>query len=348
MTMRPVYTFSGCLLILFFTAAIGLVGCDSSSSNGTTIRAPLSEENVESTLEWVEDSVTGCRLVDASMASAPLALMQKVASDDRLSSQMRAAGLTSSDELLPGNCGGELRITRRHGEADGLKDGHSKTTYDFDDFRFCFSDENSGDELEFKIDGTFIDYEKGTPGDDGPIVYKRTAETAGKITVKTPDGVISVILDDLTQTYGKPGTGGPGIPDSQNPDAITIKELILNFETEGVKHTIRRVEADVYENEDGNDVIEIYKGRYYTKVPNTNIMAYLDIYTTRPLIVDSGDGHLIEGALAFKGARGDIVEVSPGTTKGLFVMTRNGKALDRNMDCSDVDIPLLDMLMGLD
>jgi len=348
MTMRPIYTFSGCLLILFFAAAAGLVGCDSSSDSDRAVRAPLSEENVESTLEWVEDSVTGCRLVDASMASAPLSLVQKVASDDRLASQMRAAQLTSSDEVVPGNCGGELRITRRHGEADGLKEGHSKTTYDFDDFRFCFSDESSGDEVEIKIDGRFTDYEKGTPGDDGPVVYKRSAETAGKVTAKTPDGIISVILEDLTQTYGKPGAGGPGIPDRQNPDVITIKELILNFETEGVKHTIRRLEAEIYENEDGNDVIEIHNGRYYTKVPNTNLMAYLDIDTTRPLIVDSGDGHLIEGALAFEGARGDIVEVSPGTTKGLFVVTRNGKALDRNMDCSDVDIPLLDMLMGLD
>ena len=347
MTMRPVYTFSGCLLMLFFTAATGLVGCDS-SSNGTTIRAPLSEENVESTLEWVEDSVTGCRLVDASLTSAPLALMQKVASDDRLASQMRAAGLTSSDEVLSGNCGGELRIIRRHGEADGLKDGHSKTIYDFKDFRFCFSDESSGDELEFKIDGTFIDYEQGTPGEDGPVVHARTAETDGKLIVKTPDGVISVILDGLTQVYGNPGAGGPGIPDRQNPDAITIKELILNFETEGVKHTIRRVEADVYENEDGNDVIEVYDGRYYTKVPNTKITAYLEIYTSPPLVVDSDEGHLISGALVFQGAKGDIVEVSPGTKEGLFVITRNGKALDRNMDCSDVDIPLLDMLMGLD
>jgi hypothetical protein len=174
---------------------------------------------------------------------------------------------------------------------------------------------------------------KAPPVSDGPIISGFRANTEGKLTIQTDDETISISLDGLRVKYGNPSTWEPDPPTAANPDRLTIKQVSVDLKNQKISHTLKNVEADIHESGD-NQIMEIYSGTYNTG------RDYVDVYTTNPVVIDDF-GNMTGGTIAIEGD-GDIVTISraPGTPAGVLELRRNGVKINKNLDCSEIEIPL--------
>lgn len=333
MTMKRFYVLSACTMLFFAAAIFGLFACGGSSSSGDSggsgSKAQLSEARVVESLTVIEDTVPGCRVTDASMAAAPIALMKSAISNDSALSNIRNMSAFQLDEIA-GDCGGTLRIDSEH------KSGN--TTYLVDFNNFCFYDEETVTPQEVIIHGKLKGVEEGTPSGFGPIISGFRANTEGKLTIQTDDETISISLDDLRVKHGNPSTWEPDPPTAANPDRLTIKQVSVDLKNQKISHTLKNVEAEIHESGD-NQIMEIFSGTYNTGSD------YVDVYTTTPVVIDE-EGNMTGGTIAVEGGD-DIVTISraPGTPAGVLEIERNGVKINKNLDCSEIEIPLSDMLL---
>ncbi len=322
------------MMLLLLLSAV-LTGCEGSDNGG--ILAPLNEDNVNETLEWAGQTIPGCRLTGTAAMPASAALMQAAIDASSISSQIDADA--PPFQRILGNCPGspgELTITRLRGAVDGLKEGFQRATYVFD--HLCIIDESLGIPQEVTINGTFIEQTESASDDPDDPVHRHTARTDGKMKVTSPDETIWIALNDYTLAYGSPGEA----PNRNHPDELTIKTLTFEFQKENTRHSLRNIKADIYEQGD-NRVIDIYQGRYYI-----GTRPYLKLFTDPPLLFSKTSENLTGGALVFSGARGARATVAPSAqSAAVFEFQFNGRPLDRNLDCTDFDMPILDILTGL-
>lgn len=332
MIVKRFYVLSGCTILFFAVAIFGLFACGGSSSGGSGgsgDKAELSEARVEESLTVIEDSVPGCQVKNTSMAAAPIVLMKSAISNDSALSNVRNMSAYQLDEIQ-GDCGGTLNIDEDH------KSGNTTYTVDFNNF--CFYDEETAIQQEVIINGKIKGVEEGTPSESGPIISGFRANTEGKLAIQTDDETISISLDDLRVKHGNPSTWEPDPPTAGNPDVLTIKQVSIDMKNQKISHTLKNIEAEIHESGD-NQIMEIYSGTYNTGKD------YVDVYTTNPVVIDDF-GNMTGGTIAVEGD-GDIVTISraPGTPAGVLELERNGVKIDKNLDCSEMDIPLLDMSM---
>ncbi len=332
--MKRLHAVAGYMMLLIILLT-GLIGCEGSDNGG--ILAPLSEDNVNETLEWAEQTIPGCRLTGTAAMPTSAALMQAAINESNISSQIDADA--PPFQRILGNCPGspgELTITRLQGHADGLKEGLQRATYVFDNL--CIIDESLGIPQEVTINGIFIEQtEKDSDDPDAPV-HRQTARTDGKIKVTSPDETIWIALNDYNLAYGSPGE----TPSRNHPDELTIKTLSFEFQKENTKHSLRNIRADIYEEGDSR-VIDIFQGRYYI-----GSRPYLKLFTDPPLLFNKTSENLTGGALVFSGARGARATVAPSAqSAAVFEFKFNGKPLDRNLDCTDFDMPILNILTDL-
>lgn len=332
MTVKRFYVLSACTMLFFAAAIFGLFACggSSSSSGGSGSKAQLSEARVVESLTVIEDTVPGCRVTNTSMAAAPIALMKSAIDNDGALSNIRNMSAFQLDEIA-GDCGGTLSIDSEH------KSGN--TTYSVVFNNFCVYDEETVIPQEVIIHGKLKGVEEGTPSPDGPIISGFRANTEGKLTIQTDDETISISLDDLRVKHGNPSTWEPDPPTAANPDRLTIKQVSIDLKNQKISHTLKNIEADIHESGD-NQIMEIYSGTYNTG------RDYVDVYTTNPVVIDDF-GNMTGGTIAIEGDGGDIVTISraPGTPAGVLELRRNGVKINKNLDCSDIEIPLLDMFL---
>lgn len=333
MTMKRFYVLSACTMLFFAAAIFGLFACGGSSSSGDSggsgSKAQLSEARVVESLTVIEDTVPGCRVTDASMVAAPIALMKSAISNDSALSNIRNMSAFQLDEIA-GDCGGTLRIDSEH------KSGNTTYTVDFNNF--CSYEEETVTPQEVIIHGKLKGVEEGTPSDFGPIISGFRANTEGKLTIQTDDETISISLDDLRVKHGNPSTWEPDPPTAANPDRLTIKQVSVDLKNQKISHTLKNVEAEIHESGD-NQIMEIFSGTYNTGSD------YVDVYTTTPVVIDE-EGNMTGGTIAVEGGD-DIVTISraPGTPAGVLEIERNGVKINKNLDCSEIEIPLSDMLL---
>jgi hypothetical protein len=333
MTVKRFYLLSGCTMLFFAAAIFGLFACGGSSGGGSGGsgggKAELSEARVVESLTIIEDTVPGCQVTNTSMAAAPVALMKSALDNDSALSNIRNMSAFQLDEIA-GDCGGTLSIDSEH------KSGN--TTYLVVFNNFCFYDEEAVTPQEVIINGKLKGVEEGTPSDSGPIISGMRANTEGKLTIQTGDETISISLDDLRVKHGNPSTWEPDPPTAANPDRLTIKQVSIDMKNQGLSHTLKNIEAEIHESGD-NQIMEIFSGTYNTGKD------YVDVYTTTPLVIDEG-GNMTGGTIAVEGD-GDIVTISraPGTPAGVLELRRNGVKINKNLDCSEIEIPLLDMFL---
>ena len=316
-------------IFLLVAALFILSACDgSSSSKGSGGRAELSEARIVSSLETIEENVPGCIVADTSMAMAPVSLMKAAVESDSALSGIRNLSAFLLNEIQ-GDCGGTLSIDSVH------KSGNTTFTVVFNNF--CFYDDEGITPQEVVINGTLKGVEQGTPGNFGPTISGFNANSEGKVTMQTADETITVSLTDLQVKYGVPGTWEPGTPTAANPDRLTIKQVSVDLKNQGISHTLKNLDAKMHESGD-NKIVEIRDGIYNTG------SGYVSIYTSQPLVVDDW-GNMAAGTIVLEGD-GDVVEISraPGTPFGVLEVKRNGVKIDKRLDCSGVDISVLDIL----
>ncbi len=325
---------------LFFIGCGGGGGGDDDGGTASTA-AVVDEASVNKGMEWVEESIPGCQIVEASqIAAGILGLRKNFDQSSALiglfatlaAAKKQAPDYLTSIELAPieiqGDCGGTLTVGSAH--SNGV------TTYTLVFKNYCLADETTSPPGETKINGKLIAKEIGTPGDSGPVISKYTAATDGKLTVATGVDRISVMLVNFTYKLGVPGVE-PGTPTQAHPDQVTLDQLSVNFETQKRLMTLSNLSAMSYESGD-NSVAELASGRF-----SISDRGYVDVSTSQPVVMNS-DGDLISGSVDFAGAEGNVVTVSAGSETGSFSVELNGEPMDAGMDCSSIaldNIPLL-------
>lgn len=314
--------------------------CDSGSSSGSSAKSvELNEERVAAAQKTFETNVPGCQVTNPAMMSAPLAAITAAFQGNQLSNREGMASFPLAGDVQ-GYCGGTLNITRLHGASDGLKRGHSQKIFDFTDF--CTIDESSGVPQQVVINGTFIDHQEGEPGDFGPTVFRRNADTDGKLSIEMPDETLLIELVGLRHEYGNPGTWNPGVPTQESPDELTAKSLSIDYVNNEKNHRLRNIEGYIFRDGSNNLCLDLLSGRSYTSAGN-----FAEIYTTAPLVLDVNDGRLLSGALVVEGSGADRVEMRPGAAADVFDIQYNDEPLAQGMDCSDHDAEVLELLIKL-
>jgi hypothetical protein len=336
-----------CLILVLALTPLFFMGCgggggsdDSDNGGGATNAAVVDETSVNKSMVFVEETIPGCQMVEATEIAAGVMGSRTISNQSgalvSLFNTLAAArnqtteNLTSiaiEPQIIEGDCGGTMTITSAH--LDGV------TTVTLLCNNFCSPDETTDPPGEIKINGKLIVKEVGTPSDLGPVISKYTAATEGELTVVTDADQVSLTLNNFAYTFGSPGVE-PGVPTQSNPDQVTMGQLTVNFVTQNRVITIANLNATSYESGD-NDVIAMSSGRF-----SISDKGYVDVSTSQPLIMNS-DGDLVSGEVVFEGANDNVVTVTSGGESGTFSLKLNGEPMDKGMDCSAIgldDIPL--------
>ncbi|RJP87709.1 MAG: hypothetical protein C4518_11750 [Desulfobacteraceae bacterium] len=329
------------LIPLFFAGCGGGGGSDNSDNSGSVTQAAVIDEaSVTDEMKFIEESVPGCQVVEATEIVAGVMGWQPLRDPSgalaRLFATLTAARNQTVDYLISidlapmeiqGDCGGSLTIGSSH------LNGVTTFTLVFEDF--CASDDTLSPPVQTKINGKLIARQVGTPSAGGPIISRYTAETDGKLTIASGTEKVSLTLDDFIYTLGAPGIE-PGIPTQTSPDQVAMDQLVINFETRKRVMSLTNLRATSYESGD-NTVLEMTSGRL-----SLGGKGYVDMSTSQPL-VSSSDGDIVSGAVDFAGANGNVATVIAGDETGKFNVEINGEPMDQCMDCSGLgldDIPL--------
>ncbi len=329
---------------LFFAGCGGGGGSDDDDSNGTASQAAVIDEaSVTEEMEFIEESVPGCQMVEATEIAAGIMGSQLPPDSSGalvgLFATLAAARNRTVDYLtsiniapmeIQGGCGGTMTISSSH------SNGTTTFTLVFKDF--CSSDDTMNPPVETKINGKLIAKQIGTPSAAGPIISKYTAETDGKLTVEAGAEKVSLTLDNFIYTLGSPGVT-PGAPTLTSPDQVAMDQLTINFETQKRVMTLTDLRATSYEDGD-NKVAEMSSGRF-----SLGDKGYVDVKTSQPLVMNS-DRDMVSGAVDFTGANGNVVTVIVGEETGKFILEINGEPMDMCMDCAglgldEIPLPLL-------
>ena len=333
--------FKSCLILilaffpLFFTGCGG-GGSDDDDNNGTATQAAVIDEaSVTEEMEFMEESIPGCRMVEATEIAAGI-MGSPLPPDSSgalvgLFATLTAARNRTLDYLtaisiapmeIEGSCGGTMTISSSH------SNGTTTFTLVFTDF--CSSDDTANPPVEMTINGKLIAKQIGTPSGAGPIISQYTAETDGKLTVEVGAETVSLTLENFIYTLGSPGVT-PGAPTLTNPDQVAMDQLTINFETQKRVMTLTDLRAASYEEGD-NKVAELSSGRF-----SLGDKGYVDVKTSQPLVMDS-NGDMVSGAVDFAGANGNVVTVIIGEETGKFTLEINGEPMDMCMDCSGLGL----------
>jgi len=317
-------------MVLFaLLAMLSLTACDSDSdssgnSGDSSNAAQLNDETLDKSMKWVDDTVPGCKLEGASALILSVPRMKSVEKQPNIAFQLVAdvllgrssgsiRGLAYLDGMsgsIEGDCGGSLTIDEEHANGDS----------DISIVFSSFCTEEAGEQTV--TNGTLNASIKGDPGPDGPEFSSISASTPGALTVASPEETVTLELDNFS------------VSADDTSASLTIDEITIGLEKEGVTHSMSDVSADMDEDSAGNSTLHIYSGRY-----NAGEEGYVDISTPTPLAIDD-DGALVSGEINFEGAEGNTVALTP-SSDGIFDVTLNGEPVDQRMDCSEISLDLL-------
>ena len=240
-----------------------------------------------------------------------------------------AAPLVDMGARAAGSCGGEVTATFEHGNGD--------TDYSVTFDAFCLQTE----EGPMTIDGDLRVFEDGTPSDFGPVIDRRTMDSVGPLHSEGPFGTLDAEITGFEWAYGYPDVD-PGVPDDANPDVITLQSLEVTVEG-GRVDVIRNVELTA--TGDTTRTIRMLDGEIGSEQDGV-----ADMMTPEddPLVLDMTDLSIVSGSLEFHGAGNSVLVATPDPTRpGVYTLTVNGEAFDRDVDCSGALSPLIAAMVAM-
>jgi hypothetical protein len=320
----------------FMAVPIMIVGCgggggdnDNGPGDDAGGNAVISATTVNDALAWFEGTVPGCQRTGvAGVTSAAASNINNVSVLSEVYSLLKdaksvsgvAARAPAAAQTFAGDCGGTMSLNSVHQSGN--------TTYTFAFNNFCSTDTTVTPPEQSIVTGTVTSVENGTPGASGPTVTGMAAST-DSLRVVAGGQTVNVSLSNARLDYGAPGTWEPGPATMNNPDRLSVPQATINYETQGKTHTVRNVNASVYES-GSNEVMTISSGQYVTSSHGT-----LNIATSQPLVINSDTGVMSSGALNITGSDGGVVTVAAsGASDAKLTISVNGTPLATGMNCS--------------
>ena len=305
-------------------------GGDGDGGGPTT--ATLDAEWATRAVRWVEEVVPGCETQVVTQSTldvlqAGMAHMEELielASIVPASAEQHRVTRTLS---ISGPCGGSVEVDSSH--ARGVTD----FLMDFE--QYCVNTVDG----PTRIHGEIKAKEIGTPTDSGPRISELRASVSNLELTQGADRTV-VSVDSARTVYGRPATWAPDVPQPDETDKFSVKNVTMDFKTRGTRDEIHNLSAERHGPRD-QAMVQVKGGRYVRGETNERF----DVVGVpgQPMVVNVDDAHWVQGPLDLKGANNSTVRVTPGATRGEFDVTVNGEPLGQQADCQGANPPLTHM-----
>jgi hypothetical protein len=261
-------------------------------------------------------------LVDDGLTNTQLALTRLHELINLASISPEGGDSTDSGELyqfdIAGQCGGWVYFTPQQG------DDAERTDYDLDMQEYCMS----SPEGDIRFSGQIRASEVASMG----MTRELLTEFSGLQANSDEDSFVVSMTGGRT-VYGRPDAGRPLAPNAASPDQVSIGELVVNHQTDGIIDTVQTLQAERWE-EDGLVITRVKNGRY---LQNSSGDVF-DLSTPKqPLQVDPESGEWLAGVLVLSAKGKPDVQVRPTGNPGEYAAVVPANAAGERLGCGVVD-----------
>ncbi|MDF1628760.1 MAG: hypothetical protein P1U78_03095 [Alcanivoracaceae bacterium] len=261
-------------------------------------------------------------LVDDGLTNTQLALTRLNELINLASISPEGGDATESGDLyqfdIAGQCGGWVYFTPLEGS------DAERTDYDLDMQEYCMSSPQG----DIRFSGQIRASELTSMGMPSELL----TEFSGLQANSAEDSFVVSMTGGRT-VYGRPDAGRPLAPSADAPDQVSIGELVVNHQTDGITDTVQALQAERWE-QDGLVITRVEDGRY---VQNSSGDVF-DLSTpAEPLQVDPESGEWLAGVLVLSSDDYPDVQVRPTGNPGEYTAVVPANAAGERLGCGVVD-----------